>query len=93
MSEKESLLCLVEDLQQQITAPSSFESALNVPRRDNATECREHRERIHMLEEQVKICTEDFQCERRDRERAQTRISELEEELTLAKTQVLEIVL
>lgn len=39
------------------------------------------RERVQMLEQQVLVYKEDFRSEREDRERAQSRIQELEEEL------------
>jgi len=48
----------------------------------------EDRDRIHMLEAQVQICTEDFESERQDRERAQKRIADLEQELSLHKRQL-----
>jgi centrosomal protein CEP55 len=48
----------------------------------------EDQDRIHMLEAQVQICTEDFESERRDRERAQARINEMENEMDLIKRQL-----
>ncbi len=44
--------------------------------------------RIQMLEHQIQLCTEDFESERRDRERAQSKIEELEQELRIVHRQV-----
>ncbi|XP_007903442.1 TNFAIP3-interacting protein 2 [Callorhinchus milii] len=46
-------------------------------------------ERMQMLEHQVMVYTDDFRSERADRERAQSRIQELEEELANLKQQLL----
>ncbi|XP_013419254.1 TNFAIP3-interacting protein 1 [Lingula anatina] len=40
------------------------------------------------LRTQIQICTEDFEAERKDRERAQARIRDLEEEIELLKRQL-----
>ena len=52
--------------------------------------CNVRRTRItsSMLEAQVQIFTEDFEQERKDRERAQAKCAELEQELELVKRQV-----
>lgn len=39
-------------------------------------------ETISALKAQIQICTEDFESERRDREKAQNRVTELETELS-----------
>lgn len=49
---------------------------------------RQDAERIQMLEHQVQLCTEDFESERHDRERAQTKIEELEQELRIVRRQL-----
>ncbi|XP_051876459.1 TNFAIP3-interacting protein 2 [Pristis pectinata] len=46
------------------------------------------RERMQMLEEQVLVYKDDFKSERKDRERAQSRIQELEEELARLRLQL-----
>lgn len=43
---------------------------------------------IAVLEQQVEILTEDFRSERSDRERAQSRIAELQQELNVVKRQL-----
>lgn len=48
----------------------------------------EDRDHIRMLEAQVQIFTEDFQHERKDRERVQSRCTELESELNRVKRQL-----
>lgn len=48
----------------------------------------EDKDHIRMLEAQVQIFTEDFEQERKDRERAQAKCAELEQELDLVKRQV-----
>ena len=48
----------------------------------------EDRERIELLENQVQVFSEDFDQERRDRERAQSRIAELEMEVRLLHQQL-----
>lgn len=48
----------------------------------------EDRDRIEILEAQVQICTEDFESERRDRARAQQRIDELMQDMTILQRQV-----
>ena len=45
-------------------------------------------ERLQMLEHQVQLCTEDFESERHDRERAQARVEELEQELRIVRRQL-----
>lgn len=49
---------------------------------------RQDAERIQVLEHQVQLCTEDFESERHDRERAQAKIEELEQELKIVRRQV-----
>uniref|UniRef100_UPI00398EA296 TNFAIP3-interacting protein 2 n=1 Tax=Pristiophorus japonicus TaxID=55135 RepID=UPI00398EA296 len=46
------------------------------------------RERMQMLEQQVLVYKDDFKSEREDRERAQSRIQELEEELASLRLQL-----
>ncbi|XP_072113700.1 TNFAIP3-interacting protein 2 [Mobula birostris] len=46
------------------------------------------RERMQMLEQQVLVYKDDFRSERKDRERAQSRIQELEEELARLRLQL-----
>ncbi|XP_067838522.1 TNFAIP3-interacting protein 2 isoform X2 [Heptranchias perlo] len=46
------------------------------------------RERMQMLEQQVLVYKDDFKSERQDRERAQSRIQELEEDLARLKLQL-----
>ncbi|XP_067885333.1 TNFAIP3-interacting protein 2 [Heterodontus francisci] len=46
------------------------------------------RERMQMLEQQVLVYKDDFKSEREDRERAQSRIQELEEELARLRLQL-----
>ncbi|XP_013402111.1 TNFAIP3-interacting protein 2 isoform X2 [Lingula anatina] len=41
-----------------------------------------------MLKQQIRLCTEDFEAERRDRELAQSKISDLETQLELLKRQL-----
>lgn len=43
---------------------------------------------IGLLQEQIRAITEDFEAERRDREKAHTKIGDLESELMVVKTQV-----
>jgi len=45
-------------------------------------------EHVQMLEQQIQICTEDFQQERGDREKAQAKVAELETEVDLLKRQL-----
>ena len=52
-----------------------------------ATPSHDNTQIVH-LEAQLKVYQEDFECERRDREAAQTKISELENELSLVTRQV-----
>lgn len=52
-----------------------------------ATPCNHSTQIVHM-EAQLKVYQEDFECERRDRELAQTKISELENELSLVTRQL-----
>lgn len=46
-------------------------------------------ETISALKAQIQICTEDFESERRDREKAQNRVAELEAELAQFKRMVI----
>ena len=48
----------------------------------------EERERVAVMESQLQVFREDFQNERKDRERAQTHITELEHENELLQQQV-----
>ncbi len=48
----------------------------------------EDKDHIRMLEAQVQIFTEDFEQERKDRERAQAKCAELQQEMELVKRQV-----
>ena len=56
-----------------------------------ATPCNHETEIVH-LEAQLKVYREDFECERRDREAAQSKILELENELSLVKRQVCKVI-
>lgn len=47
------------------------------------------RDHIQMLQQQVQVFKEDFESERKDREAAQQRISDLENELQITRTQVI----
>ena len=70
-------------LQSQVESLKSSAS-----QRQGPTSSREDKEIIDMLKAQIQICTEDFQSERRDRERAHQKLSEVERELALTKRQV-----
>ena len=74
----------VKTLQEQVHAlsTSSLSSAAGGIQRQ------EDKDHIRMLEAQVQIFTEDFEQERKDRERAQAKCAELEQELELVKRQV-----
>ena len=48
----------------------------------------EERERVHALENQVQVFSEDFRQERKDRETAQARATRLEEDNQLLRQQV-----
>ena len=52
------------------------------------TSVNEYTERINMLEHQVRICAEDFETERKDREKAQAQIALLQNELKSAQEQL-----
>ncbi len=67
------------ELQQARASPASLPAMGQRP---------EDRDHIRMLEAQVQIFTEDFEQERKDRERAQSKCAELEQELELVKRQV-----
>ena len=71
-----------------IALQSQLESLSANQRLGPTSSSREDKETIDMLKAQIQICTEDFQSERRDRERAHQRLSEVERELTLTKRQV-----
>ena len=43
---------------------------------------------VRVLQAQVQICTEDFESERRDRERAQSKVTRLEAEISKYKKEV-----
>ena len=74
----------VKTLQEHVHAlsTSSLSSAAGGMQRQ------EDKDHIRMLEAQVQIFTEDFEQERKDRERAQAKCAELEQELELVKRQV-----
>ncbi len=72
----------VETLSAQVAAAPQYSA------RPGAGQCQEDQDRIHLLETQIQICTEDFQQERHDRENAQSHIVELEQEMDLIKRQL-----
>jgi len=74
----------VSSLRQQVQALADANISQAAP-------CSHDTQIVHM-EAQLKVYQEDFESERRDRELAQTKISELENELSLVKRQVCEIV-
>ena len=76
---EDAVQTLQGQLQQARSSPASLPAAGQRP---------EDRDHIRMLEAQVQIFTEDFEQERKDRERAQSKCAELEQELELVKRQV-----
>ena len=75
---------VIKTLQDQIQALST--SSLSST--GGGLQRQEDKDHIRMLEAQVQIFTEDFEQERKDRERAQAKCAELEQELELVKRQV-----
>ncbi|KAI0211973.1 hypothetical protein LSAT2_003158 [Lamellibrachia satsuma] len=76
-------------LQQQndmITSLKQQVQALADANIQQAAPCNHETQTVH-LEAQLKVYREDFECERRDREAAQSNISELQNELSLVKRQ------
>lgn len=57
-------------------------------RRPEAGTAHDSSETINALKAQIRICTEDFESERRDRERAVNKISRLEHELERVRKEV-----
>ena len=74
----------IKTMQEQIQALS----ASSMTSTTGGMQRQEDKDHIRMLEAQVQIFTEDFEQERKDRERAQAKCAELEQELDLVKRQV-----
>jgi len=55
---------------------------------ENGLTCRSDTEIMEALKAQIQICTEDFESERKDREKAQNKIAHLQSELETVKSEV-----
>ena len=75
---------MITSLKQQVQALADANVQQTAP-------CNHETQTVH-LEAQLKVYQEDFECERRDREAAQSNISELENELSFVKRQVRKVI-